>query len=312
MLVIGGDAIVDLIDRGNQLYEACPGGSTLNCALAAGQLGADVLYVSTLSRDLYGQLLADRLAACNVRLREHGRSDAHSSLAIVSIDQFNQPNYAFYREATADREVPVDAIIASFPETMGFLHVGSCALIPRQDQDAWLAVARSAKQHGACLSVDPNCRPSMTDDPQAYRQGIARFFHEADLIKLSDEDLRFLHPDWGMDAMDRFMGVYQPRLCVLTQGPEGLRGMTRNGVQVSVSAYLPGPLGDTVGAGDCVQGTLLAECDRLGLNQLGLEDLDQSTLTALLTTAAKVAGINCTRVGCQPPSRQELATIDAC
>ena len=115
MLVIGGDAIVDLIDRGNRRYEACPGGSTLNCALAAGQLGADVLYVSTLSRDLYGQLLADRLAACHVRLREHGRSDAHSSLAIVSIDQFNQPNYAFYREATADREVPVDAIIASFP-----------------------------------------------------------------------------------------------------------------------------------------------------------------------------------------------------
>ena len=37
MIVIGGYAIVDLIDRGQRLFEACPGGSTRNCALTAGQ-----------------------------------------------------------------------------------------------------------------------------------------------------------------------------------------------------------------------------------------------------------------------------------
>ena len=49
MIVIGGDTLIDLIDRGQRLFEAFPGGSTLNCALAAGQLGSKVLYVSTLS-----------------------------------------------------------------------------------------------------------------------------------------------------------------------------------------------------------------------------------------------------------------------
>ena len=49
MIVIGGDAIVDLIDRGQRLFEAYPGGSTLNCAVALGLMGSPVLYVSTIS-----------------------------------------------------------------------------------------------------------------------------------------------------------------------------------------------------------------------------------------------------------------------
>ena len=101
MIVIGGDAIVDLIDRGQRLFEACPGGSTLNCALAAGQLGSQVLYMSTLSEDTYGDLLANRLAECHVKLRANARSSAYTSLAVVSLDQTNQPSYAFYRDGTA-------------------------------------------------------------------------------------------------------------------------------------------------------------------------------------------------------------------
>ena len=54
MIVIGGDAIVDLIDRGQRLFEAYPGGSTLNCAVAVGLMGSPVLYVSTMSSDSYG------------------------------------------------------------------------------------------------------------------------------------------------------------------------------------------------------------------------------------------------------------------
>jgi len=298
-----------LIDRGNRLFEACPGGSTLNCALTAGQLGTEVLYVSTLSRDVYGQQLVDRLTECHVRLRDNGRSDASTSLAVVALDRSNQPSYAFYRESTADREVPIAAIIASFPDTMRFFHVGSCALIPPEDQDDWLAVVKAAKSHGACISVDPNCRPSMTKDPDRYRNGIARFFHEADILKLSDEDLGYLHPDWAEDALDRLMMTYQPALAVVTRGAQGLTGVTLGGTRVEIPAILPGPLCDTVGAGDCIQGTILAECDRLGLRREALQKLDQSTLSSILVKASQVAGINCTRVGCQPPSRAELKRV---
>ena len=309
MIVIGGDAIVDLIDRGERLFEACPGGSTLNCALASGQLGSDVLYVSTLSTDAYGDLLAARLAECRVSLRDNARSNAYSSLAVVSLDETNQPSYAFYRNGTADREVSVADIIASFPPSMSIFHVGSCALIPIEDQDAWLSVVKAAKERDALISIDPNCRPSMTKDPATYRAGIARFFHEADLVKLSDEDLEYLHPEWTTDPLNRFMETYAPQLCVYTRGSEGLNGYTRVGVTAEVDASLPGPLTDTVGAGDSVHGTLLAEIDRRRISGDELSQLDQLSLFEILTLASRVAGINCTRAGCQPPGRDEVAEV---
>ena len=307
--MIGGDALVDLIDRGQRQFEACPGGSTLNCALAAGQLGSQVLYVSTLSADSYGDLLANRLAECHVKLRADARSSAYTSLAVVSLDQTNQPRYAFYREGTADRDVPVADIVASFPETMSIFHVGSCALIPAEDQDAWLQVVMAAKDRGALISIDPNCRPSMTKDPTAYREGIARFFHLADLIKCSDEDLEYLHPEWTDRALEKFIETYSPQLCVYTGGAEGIRAVTKLGISAQASAFLPGPLSDTVGAGDSVHGTLLSEIDRLGLVGQQLSELNESQLTDILLLASRVAGVNCTRAGCQPPTRAEVAEI---
>ena len=309
MIVIGGDALVDLIDRGQRQFEACPGGSTLNCALAAGQLGSQVLYVSTLSADSYGDLLANRLAECHVQLRANARSSAYTSLAVVSLDQTNQPSYAFYREGTADRDVPVADIVASFPETMSIFHVGSCALIPAEDQDAWLQVVMAAKDRGALISIDPNCRPSMTKDPIAYREGIARFFHLADLIKCSDEDLEYLHPEWTGRALEKFIETYSSQLCVYTEGPKGIRAVTKLGISAQASAFLPGPLSDTVGAGDSVHGTLLSEIDRLGLVGQQLSELNESQLTDILLLASRVAGVNCTRAGCQPPTRAEVAEI---
>ena len=309
MIVIGGDAIVDLIDRGQRLFEACPGGSTLNCALAAGQLGSQVLYVSTLSTDSYGDLLVNRLTECHVSLRADARSSAFTSLAFVSLDVTNQPSYAFYREGTADRHVPVADIVASFPEAMSIFHVGSCALIPTDDQDAWLRVVMAAKDRGALISIDPNCRPSMTKDPIAYREGIARFLHVADLIKCSDEDLEYLHPEWIDRALEMFIETYSPQLCVYTQGAEGLQAFTKLGVSAQVPASLPGPLSDTVGAGDSIHGALLSEIDGLGLVGQQLSELNESQLTEILLLASRVAGVNCARAGCQPPTREEVAEI---
>lgn len=309
MIVVGGDAIVDLIDRGDRQFEACPGGSTLNCALAAGQLGSEVLYVSTLSTDAYGDLLLNRLHECGVMHRADARSHANSSLAIVSLDASQQPSYAFYRADTADREVPVDAIIAAFPDSLSIFHVGACALIPASDQDAWLAVAIEAQARGALISIDPNCRPSMTSDAVEYRAGIERFLKLADLIKLSDEDLAFLHPEWTEEPLQQFRQRYEPALGVYTAGERGITGWTAGGLETQVSASLPGMLVDTVGAGDSVQGTLIAEVDRLGLDRQGLAGLNSSDLHDLLTLAAQVAGVNCTRTGCQPPTRDEVMGI---
>ena len=75
---------------------------------------------------------------------------------------------------------------------------------------------------GALISIDPNCRPSMTENRDEYLQGMIRFFKAADIVKLSDEDLNYLHPEWSEDAaLETFIEEYAPQLCVYTEGSDG-------------------------------------------------------------------------------------------
>ena len=85
---------------------------------------------------------------------------------------------------------------------MSVSHVGPCALIPREDQDAWFKIVPIAKQRGALISIDPNCRPSMTENREEDLEGMIRFIKAADIVKLSDEDLNYLHPEWINNALE--------------------------------------------------------------------------------------------------------------
>ncbi|HEY4609002.1 MAG TPA: PfkB family carbohydrate kinase, partial [Ilumatobacteraceae bacterium] len=62
---------------------------------------------------------------------------------------------------------------------------------------------------------------------------------------------------------------------------------------------------DTIGAGDAFGGSFAAWWHQRGL---GRDDLaDRVAVGAAVTAAVEVAAISCTRVGAQPPRRDELA-----
>ena len=83
MIVVAGEALVDLVEEGGVL-RAVPGGGPFNTAIALGRLGLPVAYLGTLSRDDYGGVLAGLLADASVdlslarifRLRRLGKWDA--------------------------------------------------------------------------------------------------------------------------------------------------------------------------------------------------------------------------------------------
>lgn len=78
---------------------------------------------------------------------------------------------------------------------------------------------------------------------------------------------------------------------------------------MNIEISLRGAKSDTVGAKDSVRGTLLSEIDRSGLFGNALSRLDADNLKEVLTLASQVAGVNCTRAGCRPQTREEAATI---
>ena len=162
MIVIGGENLIDLIQistsaDGRPVYQAVPGGSPYNTAIAAARQGQPTGYLTPISSDSLGELLASHIQADNVRLLSP-RASEPSSLAVVSLNN-GQPSYQFYRENTAERMVTGAGLTAALaPETRIF-SVGSLALSGLHDGPAWAECYHNAHARGVFCAIDPNIRP---------------------------------------------------------------------------------------------------------------------------------------------------------
>ena len=152
MLAVGGENLIDLVSgspTGNGLptYVANPGGAPFNAAMAAGRQGHDVAYMTPISSDALGDLLADRLVESGVTIAAPRVSQA-TSLAVVSLGAEGVPGYAFHRNGTAERQVTRDQLDSWLPPATNILHVGGLALIDGPDADAWEGCFADCKARG--------------------------------------------------------------------------------------------------------------------------------------------------------------------
>ena len=306
MIVVCGENLIDFIQEeadGLPVYRANPGGSPFNTAMAMGRQGADVGYVTPISDDNLGQLLRATIEASDVRCLAPANGKP-TSLAVVSkVD--GQPSYQFYRDDTAERQVDPDTLKACLPVDPDVLQVGSLAIANGADAQAYAALAEDVAARGLAVTFDPNIRAAFIHDRADYMERFTRVADAARLIKLSDEDLEWLAPDRDMMAAARdLFARHSPNVLVLTKGADGAVAITGEG-EVSVPAAPLTQKGDTVGAGDTFMGTLI-----VGLLGAGLLAPDArptpDTVAPFLTRAAMAAAINCSRIGCNPPTVAEL------
>lgn len=311
MILCAGENLIDMIQQrvaedGAPEFRAIVGGSPYNCARALGRLGAEVGFLTPVSTDRMGDLLAAALAADGVALLG-GRSDLPTTMALVALDA-GQPRYQFYREGVADRDITFTALRARVPDGARALQLGSISLIDGADADALAELAEAARGLGLLVSVDPNIRPVLLrGDAGGYRARLRRIFAVADLVKISDEDLGWWDParDVGAAAEALFAAV-RPGLLVVTRGAEGVIAFHPSG-RIEVPAVPVAQLVDTVGAGDTFMAALLDGLAGAGaLERAALAALPAERLRALLARAARAAAITCARAGCNPPSRAEV------
>jgi fructokinase len=158
------------------------------------------------------------------------------------------------------------------------------------------------------VSFDPNARPALMGDPAAARERVEQFVRAADVVKVSDEDLRWLAPDEDPAAVAAGWLALGPSVVVVTRGGEGATGVAAAG-RVDVEAP-PVEVVDTVGAGDAFTAGLLdalATADLLGVERSEqLRAIGTGALAAALRHATRVAAVTCSRPGADPPTRAEL------
>ena len=304
LIAVGGENLIDYVDR-EGVATAFAGGSPFNVAMALGRQGADVAYITPISTDDWGELLAGTLIASGVTFTG-GRRPEPTTMARVTVSG-GIPTYAFERDGTAERMVSVDSLHEALPEDAAAVHTGSLTLTDGADAEVWESFLAGCYHSGRVVSLDPNVRLSVVRDAEGYRARLLRMAERAHILKLSDEDLAGLFPDRPQEAaLADLRALTSARLVVLTLGAEGVRAW-HGGQETRLPAAPVARLGDTVGAGDTFTATLLAGLADAGrLSPRGLEDIDAATLTRLLTRAAAAAALNCAREGCDPPTRAEI------
>ena len=317
MLTCFGEALIDLIvspySHGSLRTDsqACLGGSIFNFCIASARQGLATSYLNPLSHDSFGQQYRAILQTEGVQLASALHSSLPTSMAVVQLDTQGKASYAFHREAVADRDMTAPQAVAALPAATTVLHTGCLMLVP-QDWPKTRAVMRAA-QHtlGACVTVDANLRTVVCPDITPYRASVLAACAMAHVVKVSDDDLKDLGlmdaPSADPVAAARsLLQAGTTQLVALTLGATGAWLVTRQHTMFQAS---PADIkvADTVGAGDSFFAALLAYLQRAGVLSLAAlqRDLQADVLQSALVHAVTAAGINVTRVGCDPATWDE-------
>ena len=308
MILVGGENLMDMIQVDNHyqnvLFKAIPGGSPYNLALAAGRQGVRVGYVTPISEDSNGDQLVANLLSSNVQLLGP-RVPEPTSLAMVNIEG-GTPSYAFYREGTAERLVNLEKLTKNLTDDVAIFHIGSLALTGGSDALVWEEFLGKAMDKGIKVSLDPNVRPSLVGEPDVYRQRIKRLMTKVDILKLSDEDLRWLFNENTDEssALSELRAIANAELLILTRGSKG-SSIWHNDKWYAAPAYPVDKLSDTVGAGDTFMASVLVWLTKNeNMKRLGVLELKEKQ--DLQYYAGKAASLNCKKQGCNPPWENEL------
>jgi len=310
-VVVAGEALVDLVPDDGGRLRALPGGSPFNVAVGLGRLGVPTALLGPISDDEHGTLLAGRLADAGVRTLPAARTARPTTLATVRLDDAGHASYSFTLDGTSATGMGPDdlaAAVAEAPEAgTAALHVSLGAVtLASPGTGALLAELLADAASRPLASLDPNVRPAVIEDMDAERAAIARAVAAVDLVKVSDDDLRALHPDRDPLALAGEWARSGPALVVVTRGREGATAVRDDSGTLTV-ASLPVDVVDTVGAGDAFTSGLLAALDDRGLlDRAALRAADAATLREVLAFASRVAAVTCTRHGADPPRRDEL------
>lgn len=310
MIVCGGENLIDVIEQPGggvpRSFTAHVGGSPYNCSRAIARLGGVVGYLGALSTDSFGVQLLAALEADGVT-HLGPRSAAPTTLAMVTLEA-GLPDYRFYREGTAERQITLDTLRAELAKGATALHLGSIALVEGADADAWRDAFVGAAAVGLFTSLDPNVRNLIAEPNRAgYTARLEAMAAQARLIKLSDEDAGWWFPHLTAEAALLALHALAPQaVVILTQGPAEVLCRWRGG-QFSAPPPKPEVLVDTVGAGDTLMAATLVGMARRGaLSPAGLDALGEAELRAILSDATRAAAITCSRTGCNPPTAREL------
>ncbi|KAJ9545820.1 hypothetical protein OSB04_025527 [Centaurea solstitialis] len=254
LVVCFGEMLIDFVPSvsGVSLAEApdfqkAPGGAPANVAVGISRLGGSSAFIGKVGDDEFGRMLADILKKNKVN-NSGMRFDqnARTALAFVTLKADGEREFMFFRNPSADMLLHESELDVNLIKQASIFHYGSISLIDEPCRSTHLAALAIAKQSGSILSYDVNLRLPLWPSENAARKGIMSIWDQADVIKVSEDEITFLtggdDPYDDNVVLDR---LFHPNLKLLLQFKGRVPGVKVKPV-------------DTTGAGDAFVGGFLS------------------------------------------------------
>ncbi|KVH88485.1 Carbohydrate kinase PfkB [Cynara cardunculus var. scolymus] len=302
LVVCFGEMLIDFVPSvsGVSLAEApdfqkAPGGAPANVAVGISRLGGSSAFIGKVGDDEFGRMLADILKKNKVN-NSGMRFDqnARTALAFVTLRADGEREFMFFRNPSADMLLHESELDVNLIKQASIFHYGSISLIEEPCKSTHLAAMALAKQSGSILSYDVNLRLPLWPSEDAAREGIMSIWDQADVIKVSEDEITFL--TGGDDPYDDKVvldKLFHPNLKLLLKFKGRVPGVKVKSV-------------DTTGAGDAFVGGILS----ILASDTNLYK-DEKRLRDALLFANACGALTVTKKGAIPamPTREEVHKI---
>jgi fructokinase len=298
-----GEVLIDMLssrvggDIGNttEAFTKYAGGAPANAAVAVARLGGRSYMAGKIGDDMFGHFLRDELQAAGVNTTYLlDTTEAKTALAFVSLDASGERSFSFYRNPSADMLFRADEFQPQWFAEPGILHICSNTLTTPEIAAVTLAGVQMARAHGWLVSFDLNLRHNLWPLGQANTTAIWPVIAEADLLKMSKEELHYMCAGHSEDDTIKHLFESVARLLLITDGGNPLRVLVKTPDGYNESRLTPPAVTmiDSTGAGDAFVGGLLYQLSSQNIEAHQLADFCAETdrLHKALLFAARCGG----------------------
>ena len=304
-----GELLIDFASKsvdaaGYPTMAANPGGAPGNFLATLNAYGAKTAFLGKVGDDAFGHMLLGTMNQAGIETKGIVVDPTvFTTLAFVTFDEQGDRSFSFARKPGADTQLRWEDVDKSLIDETKVFHFGTLSLTDEPVRTTTQKAVAYAKEQDKLITYDPNLRKPLWKSEEEAKEQILWGLYQADVVKISDEEVEFLWNCSPEEGADKLLNEYGVSLAMVTLGPDGCYLKTANAV-----CKAPGPKVspiDTTGAGDIFGGSAVSRL--LELNK-PVSELNAENLAYIGYFATTAASLSTEHIG-GIPSIQDQAVV---
>lgn len=292
-LVALGEVLVELsadrpgaISRGTS-WQTSWAGDVVNTLFYASRSGLRTGLVTLFGSDPFTPMITGGIAAETIDTScAPVDPDRPNGLYFIMRDRQGERSFHYRRDNSAARRMldgppeELDRIAEYLGSSRMILITGVTLAIVENRDRLYELLTDVRRRFSTTIAFDPNLRPVLWSSIREMRRSIDRFLPSVDIFLPSEPDVDLLRD--GHQSIEEFIGTLPIQHTLLKRGARGAT-LFHQGEVYEAAPEMMGPVADTTGAGDALNGRYLAGLIR------GEDPAD--ALRQGVTTAGRVVGV---------------------